>query len=114
MFNLLALAVVLAGLAAISAAGAKLIERAHPPRGRFVEVTGGRLHVVDLQPERPAAADQPAVVLIHGASGNLEDMRLALADTLARWRVILVDRPGRGWSDLSIATSSPALWTMCA
>ena len=43
--------------------------------------------------------DDPAVVLIHGASGNLEDMRLALGERLAlSHRVILVDRPGHGWS----------------
>src|SRR5262249_47691164 len=39
------------------------------------------------------------VLLIHGASGNLEDMRLALGERLSRrHRVILVDRPGHGWS----------------
>ena len=39
------------------------------------------------------------VVLLHGASGNLQDMRLALGDRLAaRHRVILIDRPGHGWS----------------
>jgi pimeloyl-ACP methyl ester carboxylesterase len=44
--------------------------------------------------------DRPAVVLIHGASGNLEDMRLALGERLSRrYRVILVDRPGHGWSE---------------
>jgi pimeloyl-ACP methyl ester carboxylesterase len=42
---------------------------------------------------------EPAVVLIHGASGNMEDMRLALGGKLATsHRVILVDRPGHGWS----------------
>jgi pimeloyl-ACP methyl ester carboxylesterase len=50
-------------------------------------------------------------VLLHGASGNLQDMRLALGDRLAaRHRVILVDRPGHGWSDRSDgpAGGSPA------
>ncbi len=71
------------------------IERAHPPAGRFVEVAGGRLHLLELGP-----ADAPPVVLLHGASGNLGDMRVALGDRLAaRYRVILVDRPGHGWSD---------------
>ena len=42
---------------------------------------------------------------IHGASGNLEDMRLALGERLsARYRVILVDRPGP-W--LERATAEP-------
>lgn len=82
-------------LAAITAAGVWAIERAHPPSGRFVEVTGGRLHVRELG--NPAGVP---VVLLHGANGNLEDMRVALGDKLAaRHRVILIDRPGHGWSD---------------
>ena len=77
-----------------------MIERAHPPAGRFVEVSGGRLHIVDLDRRPQPAGDAPPLLLIHGASGNLEDMRLALGERLsARYRVILVDRPGHGWSD---------------
>ena len=61
-------------------------------------VAGGRLHVVDLAPARPS--DAPPIVLLHGASGNLEDQRLTLGTALAaRHRVILVDRPGHGFSD---------------
>ncbi len=42
---------------------------------------------------------EPAIVLVHGASGNMEDMRLALGEKLAAsHRVILIDRPGHGWS----------------
>jgi pimeloyl-ACP methyl ester carboxylesterase len=38
-------------------------------------------------------------VLIHGASSNLEAMRKPLGDMLAaRYRVIMIDRPGHGWS----------------
>src|SRR5471030_2204256 len=88
-------AAVLGGLAAYTAIGVRGIERAHPPWGRFVEVAGGRLHLLEL-----GSPDAPPVVLLHGASGNLQDMRLALGDRLAsRYRVILVDRPGHGWSD---------------
>jgi len=84
-------------LAAITAAGVLAIERAHPPSGRFVEVSGGRLHVLELGTTAP---DAPPIVLLHGASGNLEDMRAALGERLAaRHRVILIDRPGHGWSD---------------
>ncbi len=44
--------------------------------------------------------DGTPVVLLHGASGNLHDMRIALGDRLAAHdRVILIDRPGHGWSD---------------
>ena len=42
----------------------------------------------------------PTIVLLHGAGCNLEDMRLALAERLAaRHRVVLLDRPGLGWSE---------------
>jgi pimeloyl-ACP methyl ester carboxylesterase len=103
---LLATTALLGGLFLFSAFCVRSIERAHPPAGRFVEVTGGRIHLVELGPATAAP-----VVLLHGASGNLEDMRLALGDRLAeRHRVILVDRPGHGWSDRpgGSADASPA------
>jgi pimeloyl-ACP methyl ester carboxylesterase len=90
----LATMALLGGLGLLTAFCVRSIEQAHPPSGRFVEVSGGRLHLVELGPATAAP-----VVLLHGASGNLEDMRLALGDKLAeRHRVILVDRPGHGWS----------------
>jgi pimeloyl-ACP methyl ester carboxylesterase len=98
----------LAVLAAVSIVGARMIARAHPPAGRFVDVGGGRLHIVDIDERAQRSADDPPVVLLHGASGNLEDMRLALADRLKpRHRVILIDRPGHGWSERSTDIASP-------
>jgi len=87
--------------ATITAVGVAQLERAYRPTGRFVPVTGGRLHVVDLALARPSdAIPLPPVVLLHGASGNLEDQRLTLGHALAaRRRVILIDRPGHGFSD---------------
>jgi pimeloyl-ACP methyl ester carboxylesterase len=82
-------------LAVLTAIGTALIERQYPPEGRFVDVTGGRLHV--LERGKP---DAPVVVLLHGASGNLQDLNVALGAPLAaRYRVIMIDRPGHGWSD---------------
>ncbi len=100
----------------ITSIAARRIEAAHPPAGRFVDVDGGRLHVLDLAPPSDAvSAAEPAalwpVVLIHGASGNLGDLRLALGDRLAQTRrVVLIDRPGHGWSDRpgGKADASPA------
>jgi pimeloyl-ACP methyl ester carboxylesterase len=95
-----------AALAVITVFGAATIERANPPAGRFVEVDGGRLHLLELGPQ-----GAPVIVLLHGASGNLNDMKLALGDRLAsRYRVVLVDRPGHGWSDRpgGEADASPA------
>ena len=86
----------LAILALITQAGVFLLERAYPARGKMIEVAGGTLHVVDIGP-RDAAG--PAIVMIHGASSNLESMRRPLGDRLAaNHRVILIDRPGHGWS----------------
>ena len=99
-------AALLGVFAVVSSWAVVAIERANPPKGRFIEVDGGRLHVVEL-----GAADAPAVVLLHGASGNLGDMRVALGDVLAaRYRVILIDRPGHGWSERhgGRADASPA------
>jgi pimeloyl-ACP methyl ester carboxylesterase len=95
---LLAFLTIVGGLIIITAVGVVRIERAHPPAGRMISVNGGRLHIVDLVPRGPVIG--PPVLLLHGASGNLEDMRLALGEKLAaNRRVILVDRPGHGWSE---------------
>ena len=95
LFIVAAAALLLAALAVVTVIGTGMIERAHPPQGRFVAVDGGRLHILELGD--PAS---PAVVLLHGASGNLGDMRLSLGERLtARYRVILIDRPGHGWSE---------------
>jgi pimeloyl-ACP methyl ester carboxylesterase len=86
-------------LAAITSYGVSRLEAAHPPSGRFVEVQNVRLHLAALGPEHISPRAEPVLVLIHGASGNLEDMRLALGEKLAAsHRVILIDRPGHGWS----------------
>jgi pimeloyl-ACP methyl ester carboxylesterase len=49
--------------------------------------------------------------MIHGASSNLESMRQPLGDLLAgNHRVILIDRPGHGWSTrASQQDSTPAI-----
>ena len=83
-------------LALITQAGVFLLERTYPAQGKIVEVAGGALHVVDIGPRD---ATGPAIVMIHGASSNLESMRQPLGGRLAEnHRVILIDRPGHGWS----------------
>lgn len=72
------------------------IERKTPPVGEFVETGGVRLHLLDIPPREESAA--APVLLIHGASVNLRDMRIAFADKFPRRRLIMVDRPGRGYS----------------
>ena len=83
-------------LALATQIGVFLAERAHPAQGRMVEVTGGTLHVLDIGPRD---AKGPPVVMLHGASSNLEVMRQPVGELLSRkHRVILIDRPGHGWS----------------
>jgi pimeloyl-ACP methyl ester carboxylesterase len=82
--------------AAITQAGVLALQRAYPEQGRMIEVEGARLHVVDIGPRDNAG---PPIVMLHGASSNLEAMRRPLGDMLAaHHRVILIDRPGHGWS----------------
>jgi pimeloyl-ACP methyl ester carboxylesterase len=72
-------------------------EKSAPMLGVQIDVDGEKIHVVDIGPRESA---KPPVVLIHGASVNLRDMKMALGDILsADRRVILIDRPGRGYSD---------------
>ena len=83
-------------LALVTQAGVLLAQRAHPARGQMIAVAGATLHVVDIGP-RDAAG--PPIVMLHGASSNLEVMRQPVGDRLAKnHRVILIDRPGHGWS----------------
>src|SRR5215207_8375318 len=86
---------VLAGLillgAVTTAIATSVIEARYTPNGRFVEVTGGRLHVVDLSP-RPIASTG-TVLLLHGAYGSSGDPILALGRCLTEsYRVIAVGR----------------------
>ncbi|HVV95315.1 MAG TPA: alpha/beta hydrolase [Hyphomicrobiales bacterium] len=101
-------AIVAGGLYLVGGLEVGAIERAFPPVGTFVSVPGGRLQVLDLGREHE---DAGTLVLVHGATSNLEEMALGLGRALAaRYRVVLVDRPGHGWSDRpdGPADASPA------
>jgi pimeloyl-ACP methyl ester carboxylesterase len=100
--------VVVALAVLITQAGVVALQRAYPAQGKMIEVAGASLHVLDIGP-RDAAG--PPVVMIHGASSNLEIMRRPLGDMLARrHRVILIDRRGHGWSTRARANdSTPAI-----
>lgn len=76
-------------------------EARNPPKGEILEVNGTRIHAV-------VEGEGPAVILIHGASGNLRDFTFDLAPRLARrYRVIAFDRPGHGHSDALPEAASP-------
>ena len=100
---------VLALLALATQAGVIVLERSYPPRGQRVAVTGASLNVVELGQSEFGKSDAagPPILLIHGASSNLEAMRRPLGEMLAqRHRVILIDRPGHGWSARDRETDS--------
>lgn len=87
----------LISLIALQGCVAWTAEQKSPPIGRFVDARGERMHVLELGVENIDKG--PPIVLIHGASANLRDMKIALGDRLsADRRVILIDRPGRGYS----------------
>jgi pimeloyl-ACP methyl ester carboxylesterase len=93
-------------LALATRAGVIVLQRLHPAQGKRVDVAGATLNVAEIGPR-----DAQPVVLIHGASSNLEAMRKPLGQMLAaRYRVILIDRPGHGWSKRARAQdSTPAI-----
>ena len=98
---LLAALIGLAGFAALTLWKARQhearAEAAYPPEGRLIDVDGQRVHAVVMGRDRGTAPD---IVLIHGVSGNTRDMTFDLAPALARdYRVIVLDRPGLGYSE---------------
>lgn len=65
---------------------------AYPPQGRVIDVDGTPVHVL-------VAGSGPDLVLLHGASGNVRDWTYEFTDRVAdRYRVIMFDRPGLGWT----------------
>ncbi|MER2266683.1 alpha/beta fold hydrolase [Methylobacterium oxalidis] len=76
-------------------------ERRHPPIGRFMTVNGVRLHYLERGQGEP-------LVLIHGNGTMIQDFLVSgIVDDLAkRHRVILIDRPGYGYSE-----RPRSLWT---
>ncbi len=72
---------------------ARQAQRRNPPRGRFVEVDGVRLHYLER-------GEGPPLVMLHGLGSMVEELVLSpLFDlAVARYRVIAIDRPGYGHS----------------
>ena len=80
------------GLAVFAAWTARQVEKLLPPRGSFIEVDGARIHYLD-------EGSGPPLVLIHGLGGQMHNFTHSLLDRLKRdHRVIILDRPGSGYS----------------
>ncbi len=91
------ISICIAGLFVASRVIAAKVEESFPPVGSFAEVAGGRLHYAEIPASDPSL---PPVVFIHGASGNLRDLKAPLDGKLRRHgRLIFVDRPGHGYSE---------------
>ena len=86
-------ALIVAGCASGNTSTQSIAER-YPPTGDFIEVNGTQLHYELTGPD-----NAPTVLVLHGASGNLHEPKLALNEVLADYRVLWIDRPGLGWSE---------------
>jgi pimeloyl-ACP methyl ester carboxylesterase len=94
-----------AGLAGLLFAGflftqwqSRQIAARYPNIGELIDVGGFRLNSVHVP--RPTGADLPALLFIHGASGNLRDPMAAFREPLeGRAEMLFVDRPGHGYSE---------------
>ena len=84
----------------------RLLEALVPPRGRFIDVGGQRVHIVDSG-EKPGQA-QPPILFIHGLFGQLCNFSYALADLFPERRIVLIDRPGSGYSPAAPSQSLKA------
>jgi pimeloyl-ACP methyl ester carboxylesterase len=88
-----AAALLLAATALMNRQLAKKAQRDNPPKGRFIEIDGVRLHYVERGSGRP-------VVLFHGSGSMIQDFESSgLIDLAAKtYRTIVFDRPGFGHS----------------
>lgn len=86
-------------LALFNLALVRLVEALVPPIGRFIEIGGLRLHIVDGG-GKPGQAEPP-LVFIHGLLGQLNHFAFALAARFPERRVVLIDRPGSGYSQVA-------------
>jgi pimeloyl-ACP methyl ester carboxylesterase len=84
--------VAVAGLVAFTTWTARKVEKHLPPRGRFLDVDGARIHYTD-------EGSGPVLVLVHGLTGQMLNFAHSLLDRLKNdFRVVMIDRPGSGYS----------------
>lgn len=91
---LAAAGIALVATAAFNRYAARRTERRNPPKGRFIDIEGVRLHYIEKGAGTP-------VLLIHGNVVEAGDfVHSGVFDLLARqYRVISFDRPGMGFSE---------------
>ena len=97
----LLVAAIVGGLVLFTYRTTRKVEEAAPPAGRFVDVPGAKLHVVE------GGQQGPTLLLIHGLGGQLSNFTYGVFDLLAaKHRVVAVDRPGSGYSTRATSTSA--------
>ena len=86
----------MAAAAAVVNQRAVKAERDFPPRGKFIECDGLKLHYLD-------SGSGPTLVILHGNGAMTDDIRLSGLIALAEqdYRVVVFDRPGFGYSERS-------------
>jgi pimeloyl-ACP methyl ester carboxylesterase len=92
---------VLLGLVLFTWWTAHQVETNLPPRGKFIDIDGVRLHYIDK-------GSGPTLLLIHGLAGQVLNFTHSLLGRLTHdFRVVILDRPGSGYSLRPDATLAP-------
>jgi pimeloyl-ACP methyl ester carboxylesterase len=94
-------ALLIVGLTLFAAVTARQAEALAPPMGRFIDVDDARLHYLDR-------GTGPVIVMVHGLGGNLRNFYELIDKLAATCRVVVVDRPGSGYSTM-LSGEHPAL-----
>lgn len=91
-----ALAVACAALRSYTRRATRRIEQAVPMDGRLIEIDGERIHYAEYG---DGTGTGRPVVFVHGLGGQMRNFAYLPLEALARERrVILIDRPGSGYS----------------
>jgi len=91
---------VVAGLVLFTAWTAHQVEKKLPPRGHFIVVDGARIHYLD-------EGTGPTLLFVHGLSGQMHIFTHSLLAKLRHdFRVVILDRPGSGYSTLPAKASA--------
>lgn len=81
-------------------------EASYPPSGQMLNIEGAQVHAIVM-------GEGPDLVLLHGAGGNTRDFTFAFADMAKeQFRVIILDRPGLGWTSRADTTYEGAWNTL--
>jgi len=92
LWGVLAVLLIVVALVAFSAFTVRRVEKALPPRGKFLDLDGARIHYLDR-------GSGPAIVLVHGLGGQIGNFAYGVVEQLTNdFRVVVIDRPGSGYS----------------